>query len=92
MISACHRLRGRADMTPGIIVKMTRRLGAEAVLQKRRKKRNFSTHHLGLTATQVTPIYINESLSPGRRRILNAARVAKKEKITPTYGFEEARS
>lgn len=80
MISACHRLRSRADMIPGIIVKMTRRLDAEAVLQKRRVKRNFSTHHLGLTATKATPIYINESLSPGRRRILNEARVAKKEK------------
>lgn len=82
MISACHRLRSRdgTGKPPGIIVKMVRRLDAEAVLQRRRVKRNFSTHHLGQTGSHGVPIYINESLCPGRRRILNAARELKKEK------------
>lgn len=39
------------------------------------------TRHLGLTTTPARPVYINESLSPGRRRLLNAARVVKKEKL-----------
>lgn len=82
MISACHRLRSRdgTGKPPGIIVKMTRRMDAEAVLQKRRVKRNFSTHHIGLNSSPAVPIYINESLCPGRRRILNAARDKKAEK------------
>lgn len=83
MISACHRLRTREGMgkPPGIIVKMTRRMDVEAVLQKRRVKRNFSTHHIGLTSSPAAPIYINESLCPGRRRLLNAAREKKNEKL-----------
>ncbi|XP_046677581.1 uncharacterized protein LOC124365633 [Homalodisca vitripennis] len=82
MISACHRLRNRegSGKPPGIIVKMTRRMDAEAVLQKRRVKRNLNTHDIGLTASPAMPIYINESLSPGRRRLLNAAREKKSEK------------
>ncbi|XP_046671014.1 uncharacterized protein LOC124361022 [Homalodisca vitripennis] len=82
MVSACHRLRSRdgADKPPGIIVKMTRRMDAESLLQRRRVKRNFSTHHIGLTASPAQPIYINESLCPGRRRLLNAARDVKREK------------
>ncbi|XP_046684417.1 uncharacterized protein LOC124370167 [Homalodisca vitripennis] len=82
MVSACHRLRSRdgTDKPPGIIVKMTRRIDAESLLQRRRVKRNFSTHHIGLTASPAQPIYINESLCPGRRRLLNAARVVKGEK------------
>lgn len=81
-ISACHRLRGRdgTGKPPGIIVKMTRRMDAEVVLQRRRVKRNFSTHHIGLTSSPAVPIYINESLCPGRRRLLNAARDKKTEK------------
>ncbi|XP_046662777.1 uncharacterized protein LOC124355659 [Homalodisca vitripennis] len=83
MVSACHRLRVKEESgrPPGIIVNMTSRMDSEAVLQRRRVKRNFSTHHIGLTSTPASPIYINESLSPGRRRLLNAARVKKKEKL-----------
>lgn len=82
MVSACHRLRGRdgTGRPPGIIVKMTRRLDAEAILQRRRVKRNLSTHNIGLTASPAAAIYINESLCPGRRRLLNAARDKKREK------------
>lgn len=82
MISACHRLRSRegTGRAPGIIVKMTRRTDAVAILQRRRVKRNLSTHNIGLTSSPAVPIYINESLCPGRRRLLNAARTIKNEK------------
>lgn len=82
MVSACHRLRGRdgTGKPPGIIVKMARRMDAEAVLQRRRVKRNLSTHHLGRTSSPAEVIYVNESLCPGRRRLLNAARERKREK------------
>jgi regulator of replication initiation timing len=82
MISACHRLRGRDNngKPPGIIVKMVRRFDAERIIERRRVKRNLSTHDIGLTSRPAVPIYINESLSPGRRRLLNAAREKKREK------------
>ncbi|XP_022201355.2 uncharacterized protein LOC111058164 [Nilaparvata lugens] len=92
MIDACHRLRSRvgSDKHPGIIVKMVRRLDSEELLQKRRVKqellqkrrvkRNFNTHDMGLTSGPAVPIYINESLSPARRSLYNAARQVKKDK------------
>lgn len=82
MIDACHRLRTRegSGKPPGIIVKMVRRLDAEGLLQKRRVKRNMNTHDLGLTAKPAEVVYVNESLAPERRRILNAARLLKREK------------
>jgi regulator of replication initiation timing len=80
MIDACHRLKtnqgsGRA---PGIIVKMVRRIDTETILQKRRVKKDLSTRHLGLAVD--SPVYINESLSPARRRLLAATREARKTK------------
>lgn len=82
MISACHRLRNREETgkPPGIIVKTVRRMDVQEILKKRRDKRNFSTHHIGLTASPAVPIYVNESLCPGRRRLLNAAKNIQREK------------
>lgn len=78
MIDACHRLgRGNDDRPPGIIVKMVRRLDKEDVLKKRREKGKLSTLHMGLAID--SPIYINESLSPARRKLLAAARRFKAE-------------
>jgi hypothetical protein len=50
----------------------------EEILRKRRVKKTLSTRHLGLATD--TPIYVYESLCPGRRRLFAVARVAKKEK------------
>jgi hypothetical protein len=79
-IDNCHRLPAMRDSgrPPGIIVKFVRRFDKEALLKKRRIKRDFSTQHLGLQS--VSPIYINESLCPERRRLLALARKAKGEK------------
>lgn len=81
MIDACHRLGRRTGPNsppPGIIVKFVRRLDKEEILQKRRVKRTLSTRHMNLSMDQ--PIYINEALTPVRRRLLAEARRIKREK------------
>lgn len=79
MIDACHRLgrRDEAKGPPGIIVRFVRRIDKEELLRKRRVKRNLSTRHMGLTSD--VPVYINESLSPARRRLYAMARQAKRQ-------------
>ncbi|KAG8296954.1 hypothetical protein J6590_045797 [Homalodisca vitripennis] len=61
---------------PGIIVKFVRRIDADALLTKRRAKRDFSTRHVGLPSDNT--IYVNESLTPARRRLLALAREERK--------------
>jgi len=81
MIDACHRLGrrpGTNSQPPAIIVKFVRRLDKEEMLRKRRVKRNLSTRHMNLTMD--TPVYINESLSPMRRRLFVMAKEVKKTK------------
>lgn len=81
-IDACHRLgvaKEDSKRTRGIIVKFTRRSIKEQVLQKRRVKRNLNTKDIGFLDRPAEVIYINESLSSGRRKVLNAARLLKKE-------------
>ncbi|KAG8298316.1 hypothetical protein J6590_018730 [Homalodisca vitripennis] len=82
MVDACHRLRARDGWgkPPGIVVKLVRRLDAEALLQKRRVKRSLNTHGIGLTSTPAEVVYVHECLSPARRRLLHTARQVKKEK------------
>lgn len=82
MVDACHRLRNNqnGNRPPGIIVKMVRRLDAEGLLARRRVKRNLNTSDLGYNLPQSNPVYINESLSPSRRKLFLAARTIKNEK------------
>ncbi|XP_046681380.1 uncharacterized protein LOC124368148 [Homalodisca vitripennis] len=82
MIDACHRLGRRTDPNrppPGIIVKFVRRLDKEELLKKRRVKNNLSTRHMNMGTDQ--PVYINEALSPAKRRLFAEARQLKKEKM-----------
>lgn len=81
-IDACHRLgnRDNSGKPPGIVVKMVRRIDAEGLLQKRRVKRNLNTHDIGMREALAQVVYVNESLSPGRRRLLAAARQVKRDK------------
>lgn len=81
MIDACHRMGRRTgpnSSPPGIIVKFVRRLDKDELLQKRRVKSNLSTRHMNLRVDQ--PVYINEALTPARRKLLAAARQVKREK------------
>lgn len=81
MIDACHRMGkrpGSNNATPGIIVKFVRRIDKEEMLRKKRVKRNLSTRHMNMNTD--IPIYINEALSPARRRLYAAARQVKRDK------------
>lgn len=80
MVDACHRLgrRSNGGHPPGIIVKFVRRFDKDEILKQRRVKRNLSTRHMGRNDDR--PIYVNESLSPSRRRLLAAAKVVQKQK------------
>lgn len=80
MIDACHRLRRKPGTSgpPAIIVKFVRRLDKEEMLRKRRVKNNLSTRHMNLPVDQ--PVFINESMSPARRRLHVAAKEIKRNK------------
>ncbi|XP_046674631.1 uncharacterized protein LOC124363424 [Homalodisca vitripennis] len=80
MVDVCHRLGGKSGERPrGIVVKFTRRIVKEEFLQKRRVKRNLNTSDIGFPSL-TSVMYINESLTPTRRRIFNEVRSIKKEK------------
>lgn len=70
----CHSLRKKPDpdAPAGIIVKIDRGSDVEHFLAKKRKKKDLSTRHLHLPTDN--PIYIDESLSPTRRKLLAMAR------------------
>lgn len=74
MIDTCHTLRKRPNTEgpPGIIVKFVRRIDADDMLAKKRGKKDLSTRHLDLQTDK--PIYINESLTPLKRRLMGMAR------------------
>lgn len=78
-IDVCHRLgKPRESQRPaGIIVKFVRREDKLNMIAKRKVKRNLSTQHLGFQQP-AEPVYINENLSPERRKLYAAAREAKK--------------
>lgn len=81
MVDTCHRLGQKTpDKVRGVIVKFTRRIVKEEMLRKRRIKRNLNTKDIGFTNQSAEVIYMNESLTPIRRKIFNAARALKKEK------------
>lgn len=81
MIDACHRIGRKTDREHprGIIVKFVRRMDKEMLMKHRRdKKRDFSTRHLDLPSD--SPIYLNDSLSPAKRKLLALARHVRKER------------
>lgn len=79
MIDVSHRLKkptGRND--GGIIVKFVRRTDKEELVRRRKVKRDLNTTNIGFPTNDV--IYINQSLTPNRRKIYGAARRLKKER------------
>lgn len=81
-VDACHRLgsnRVGEERPRGIVVKFTRRTIKEELLTKRRVKRNLNTSDIDFPGPAKV-IYINESLTPTRRRIFKEVRSIKKEK------------
>ncbi|XP_046683628.1 uncharacterized protein LOC124369621 [Homalodisca vitripennis] len=81
-IDVCHRLKKRndADRPAGIIAKFVRREDNLKFLEKRRVKRNLNSHDVGYTSSTANPVYVNESLSPTKRKLLAAAQSVKQEK------------
>lgn len=81
MLEVCHRSGGKSqtsDKPRGIVVKFARKKYKEEFLQKRRLKRILKTKDVNLSGDSC--IYINEILSDECRKVLNAARLVKKEK------------
>lgn len=79
-IDACHRLGPKTDgRRRGIIVKFVRRQMKEELLRKRKVKRNLNTSDIGMASGPADVVYMNESLSPARRKVLNAARLLRRE-------------
>ncbi|KAG8306560.1 hypothetical protein J6590_044540 [Homalodisca vitripennis] len=74
MIDACHTLGKKPNSKdpPGIIAKFVKRMDADTLLAKRRVKKDLSTRHLNLPTD--SPVYLNESLTPMRRKLLAMAR------------------
>ncbi|KAG8300164.1 hypothetical protein J6590_082971 [Homalodisca vitripennis] len=93
MIDACHRLgkkTGPNNSPPGIIVKFVRRLDKDELLRKRRVRRDFSTRHMNLNVDK--PVYINEALSPARRRLSRWRGRSSGTNSTSTCGCEVEKS
>lgn len=81
MIDACHRMGrrpGHNSAPAGIVVRFVSRLDKEELLRRRRVKSNLSTRHMNLGVDQ--PVYINEALTPARRKLMAAARQVRREK------------
>lgn len=79
-IDASHRLGPKQDgRRRGIIVKFVRRHVKEEMLRKRKIKRNLNTNDIGMSSGPAEVVYMNESLSQSRRKVLNAARQLRKE-------------
>lgn len=79
MIDVCHR-NGKpegVDRPATITVKFVRRETKQIMMKKKKEKRNITALHVGYQHSS-NPIYINESLSPSRRKLFLAARAAKK--------------
>lgn len=82
MIDNCYRLKPVTGFTrpAGIVVQFLRRLDKELFVKCRRMKRNLNSRDLGFLNGDASVIYINDSLTPEKRKLLNAARVVKRDK------------
>ncbi|KAG8324190.1 hypothetical protein J6590_098255 [Homalodisca vitripennis] len=79
MIDVCHCVgtKDNPSRPHGIIVKFVRRTDKERLINKRREEmQELSTKQFGLAVDK--PIFVNESLSPARRRLLGQAQEVKK--------------
>lgn len=85
MVDTCYRLRTVGATPPdrpaGIVVRFVRRIDKEQFIDLRRKKRNLNTRDLGFMEGNASVVYINDSLTSERRKLFNAARNVKREKL-----------
>lgn len=82
MIDNCYRLKSNreTDRSSGIILKFVRKMDMEEFIAKRKVKRNLNSRDIGFLNGEATVIYVNCSLTPEKRKLLNAARAVRREK------------
>ncbi|XP_022187140.2 uncharacterized protein LOC111045967 [Nilaparvata lugens] len=80
-IDACHRLPKNKDMNmpAGIIVKFVQRGVKDALLSKRKLCKSFTTNNINMSGNH--NIYLNQSLTPRRRKLFAMAKRAQSEKV-----------
>lgn len=93
MVDACHRLGSKREdgKARGIVVKFTRRVVKEDLLPKRTTKRNLNTTHIGERNSPGEVIYINESLTKGRRELHEEVYAFKKKKGFSSMGVRNGK-
>ena len=79
MIDKCFRYKVN-NQPGGIVVRFVRKIDLDKLLELRKKKKNFNSRDIGFMEGNATVIYFNESLTQARRKLLNAAKVVKREK------------
>lgn len=81
MIDYCFRYKSESTSWPGgIVARFVRKIDMANFMQKRKDKRNLNSRDLGFMAGNASVIYVNQSLTPAKRKLLKAARQCKKDK------------
>lgn len=80
MVDNVFRYKATGSRLGNIVVRFVRKLDKEAIMQKRRDKRNLNSRDIGFLDGESNVIYFNDSLTFEKRKLLNAARVIKGEK------------
>jgi hypothetical protein len=83
MVDNCYRYKvPNADpsRSTGIVVRFVRKLDKIRFVACRRDKRNLNSRDLGFYEGNASVIYVNDSLTQERRKLLRAAKEKKKEK------------
>lgn len=85
-IEVAHRVGPESATNRGIYVRFLRKTDKEDFVKARKVKRDLALKHLGLSGEQYTSgddsIFINDSLCPALRKLVNEARRLKREKST----------
>lgn len=68
------------DSPGGIVVRFVRKIDMLAFMEKRKIKKNLNSRELGFMSGEATVIYVNQSLTQAKRKLLRAARKCKLEK------------
>lgn len=81
MVNKCYRYKGNALKPGNIMIRFVRNIDMQSFMDKRRKKKNLNSRDLGFMEGNALPIYVNNSLTSEKRKLLNAAKQLKQEKM-----------
>ena len=79
-IDVIHRLPGKDNKPRPVIARLVRRSVRDALLKERFKLANVKTHQLDINVNEQNKIFINENLTPDRRKLFYLTRQKKDEK------------